>query len=449
MSPSAGSSRGGPRGGRAGRRGRSRPSRKRSLTSHVFYQRDILAYWYPHMDAFRRAVAEGSLAALEPVGRLRRAAPRRRQLPARLPPDLARPRAAARPSSFKLMAIGHSLLAGSGGARSGATPRPGRDRGGRRRRPPTPSRARSCRRSSLFHHFAGAAWLPWVLLALEGLAPAARASAAGAAAGAGGGRPARWPARATCALWPRSSGPHGWLAHLVRRRPTGPGSPACRRAPGSSRAALALALGAAQWLPTAERAWSASGPRWTAEPARTGRCTPPRSPTSLVPRLVSDLPLAEPARRRSSRAVSPSSRCLYLGVVPLALAALGLALRSRLRGRPGRGGPAFLVAASAGTPPSTVSSSGPPSLGLMRYPQKFLVPAALCVAVLAAVGPERLGTRWTAAERRRARLVGALLLAAAVRRSSPRGGRGCRADRLAPYRTRRRAGLARARTSPG
>ena len=58
--------------------------------SRVLFERDIHAYWYPHRAALRAAVARRRRAAVEPVGRLRRALPRRRQLgAARVSPDLA------------------------------------------------------------------------------------------------------------------------------------------------------------------------------------------------------------------------------------------------------------------------------------------------------------------------------------------------------------------------
>ncbi len=99
--------------------------------------------------------------------------------------------------------------------------------------------------------------------------------------------------------------------------------------------------------------------------------------------------------------------------MPLALGALGLALRPRLAAAPAVGALFLVVAALGRHTPVYDLLLGLPGVGLMRYPQKFLWPAALCVAVLAAIGTEAWVSRWSGAERRRARLVGALLLAAA------------------------------------
>ena len=55
-----------------------------------------------------------------------------------------------------------------------------------------------------------------------------------------------------------------------------------------------------------------------------------------------------------------------------------------------------------------------PGFGLLRYPQKYLLAASLCLALLAAAGAAAFARDWTEADRRRARALAAGLLALAL-----------------------------------
>jgi hypothetical protein len=379
------------------------------LTSHVFYQRDIHAYWYPHMFAFRRAVAEGSLPLWNPwVGF---GAPFLADASFELayPPTwlaLVLPLAV----HFKLMAIGHALLAAWGAlalARGLSLGRTAAAVAGGAYGLAGPFLSSM----STLHHFPGAAWLPWVLLALEGLLRKPGLGSGlrlGVVAGvqllAGSGD--------LCVMAALLGGARV-AAHLVRRRPSG------AELAGLVRhlvlgAALALSIGAAQWMPTASRALG--GLRSTQDfRTRTYWSLHPISLADLaVPRLVSELPLAAPAREALFEGREPLYGCLYVGVVTLALAALALVLQApgSLPLAAGAGG--FLLASLGRHTPLYTWLLEVPVLGLLRYPQKYLVPVAFCVALLAAAGAERLGRDWTAAERRRARAFASFLLAVAL-----------------------------------
>ena len=380
-----------------------------ALTSpRVFYQRDILGYWYPHMAVFRRAVAEGAWPLWNPwVGF---GSP----LLADATFQLAYPPTwlalVLEPGvQFKALTIGHCLLAALGACALARRFGLGWTAAG------TAGAAYALSgpllsAASLFHHFAGAAWLPWLLFALEGLVRRPGLAAAlplGLVAGvqllAGSGE---------MCLAGALLGTARLAWHLVRSRPPRSRILVLGRG-GATAAALALALGAVQWLPTAERARDSYravlDPRtnayWSLHPGALADL--------LVPRLATDLPLSEPARQALFEGREPLLACLYVGLVPLALGALGLALRPLLAAAPAAGALFLVVAALGRHTPVYALLLGLPGLGLMRYPQKFLWPAALCVAVLAAVGTEAWVGRWSAAARRRGRLVAVLLLVTA------------------------------------
>jgi hypothetical protein len=131
-----------------------------------------------------------------------------------------------------------------------------------------------------------------------------------------------------------------------------------------------------------------------------------------VPRLVSDLPLSAASRGALFEGREPLLACLYLGLAPLVLSALGL--RRRLAAPVGAGLLFFVVAALGRHTPAYGLLLALPGFGLMRYPQKFLLPAALCGALLAAAGAEAWTRPWSVPDRRWGRAVTLLLLLAAA-----------------------------------
>lgn len=397
-------------------------------TSRVFYQRDIQAYWYPHMAVFRRAIAEGSWPLWNPWAGFGAPLLADATFELAYPPTwlvLLLPPAV----QFKLLAVGHCLLAALGACALA------RRLGLRWTAAGTAGVAYALSgpflsAASLFHHYAGAAWLPWLLFALEGLVRKpglASALRLGLVAGvqllAGSG---------DMCLAGGLLGSARLGLHLARRRPS-------RRrvsslgASGALAAALALALGAVQWLPTAARAREGYRSVQDARTSAYWSLHPAALADLAVPRLVTDLPLSAPARQALFEGREPLLACLYLGLVALALGALALALRPRLALPPAAGLAFFVVAALGRHTPAYGLLLALPGFGLMRYPQKLLWPAALCAALLAAVGAQAWSEGWSAAERTRARRAAVLLPAAALTALAAAWWAGGPPDGLAPW----------------
>lgn len=232
---------------------------------------------------------------------------------------------------------------------------------------------------SAWHHFAGAAWIPWVLLAASGAltAPAPRrlrfwAVAQGAQLLAGSAEMATLTLALTglVAVGMPSSVPR--LARLF----------------GAAKAVgLAIALAAAVWIPAADLA---------AHSARRGLPEASRTLWSLHPARLFEV--ASPVRWHESGGPPPPLRLpqepappflpsVYLGVVALILAAAGLA----------RPGPHRLWLAAAATGAGLVAL-GPhtptygtlvalvPPLGFFRYPTKAWPAVGLAISLLAGFG---------------------------------------------------------------
>jgi hypothetical protein len=105
---------------------------------------------------------------------------------------------------------------------------------------------------------------------------------------------------------------------------------------------------------------------------------------------------------------------VYVGVVTLTLAALALVLREPRALPLGAGFVAFVAVSLGRHTPLYAWLLELPGLGLIRYPQKYLLPACLCLALLAALGAEAWGRGWTELDRARGRALAALLLALAI-----------------------------------
>jgi hypothetical protein len=268
--------------------------------------------------------------------------------------------------------------------------------------------------ANLWHHFAGAAWMPWVVLATHRLVrrpSAARVAVLGVCLGlqvlAGSGDMVLLTAGVVGA-WLLAVGP-------PRRR--------------ALHAALSLAIGvflaaavsAGQWLPTMDlvsRSARASLPEdvrveWSVPPAGLVRLFVPLDASGRVAYTApAHLALFDGPR-------PPFFGSLYLGVVALALAAAGLA-----RGRPPRrlatalaamAVVALLVSMGDHTPLYALMVELIPGAGLFRFPTKVTVVAAFAVAILAGMGLQatrgRLRRRVLAAS---VAVVGAAVLAASA-----------------------------------
>jgi len=373
----------------------------------VLFERDVHAYWYPQRAALRAALLEGSVPLWNPwVGF---GAPFLADASSELayPPTwLLLP--FPLPLQFELVTIGHALLAAAGAAAltrrllGGVLPAAVAGAAYALAGPMLSA-------ASLYHHFAGAALMPWVLWGLERLLQRRDARSAlvlGAlSAGqvlAGSGDLVLMTALAALGL-----------VALDLRRAGAPGLAGLLR-PLALAAALALSISAVQWLPTLER--GQSGLR-AAQDFRT-RTYWSLHPASLfdlaVPGLVSGAELRPSEREAFFEGREPLLSSLYLGVTTLALGALALILLQPPAAALAAGAASFVLLSLGRHTPLYALLLELPGFGLLRYPQKYLLPASLCLALLAALGAKALGRSWSAGERRRARVFAVALVALAL-----------------------------------
>lgn len=242
---------------------------------------------------------------------------------------------------------------------------------------------------NLWHHFAGTAWMPWVLLAADTLG---RRPSPGTALGfaslaalqvLAGSADLSAMTLALAALVVAS--------RLVARRPHPPW-----RTAGAFAAALALAaaLSCALWWPAAELVLRSIRRELPVE-VRSAWSVP----VAGLVRLAAPL---DPARvpfepglwtRLYDRPSPPFLYSLYFGVPLLALAMLGAL------DRPRRGPSLLLALVAVATALVAMGPHGPlygpladlvPGLRSVRYPSKALFPAALAVSLLAGLGVRAL-----------------------------------------------------------
>jgi len=268
---------------------------------------------------------------------------------------------------------------------------------------------------SLWHHFAGAAWIPWAIVAADACFAA-------------------WPRRRAVIAWGVVIGVQllagsadmaimtGLLtaALMARRHLAVRGVDISEKARMVAAAGAALLLGAgiaaALWLPTFEIArrsarWglpSLTREYWSLHPWLLGQLA--------LPVFVVDLPLRPEWRQILFEGREPFLESLYLGLSTLGLVAAALVAR--------RGHPGFLAALAA---LATAAALGRhtfvygvlvntvPGISFLRYPQKAMIVTALLTALLAGLGYDALRRPETWADRRRSRLlIGILALLAGI-----------------------------------
>jgi hypothetical protein len=258
--------------------------------------------------------------------------------------------------------------------------------------------------ANLFHHFAGLAWVPWVLVALEGLLarPGRRSAlllgvvgAMQVLAGSGDmGLMGALLAAGRVAAWARGA--------PLRRAQT--------MALGLA-ALLALAASAVQWLPTLSILREGSRLGLPASTKLYWSMAPAQVIDWVVPRLVADLPLSTELRARWFEGRAPFLSCLYVGLPMLLLAALGawagqgrrrLALISAV-------GVFTLFALGRFTPVYTAVCALP-AFGSMRYPVKYMALVGMLLALMAGVGCAAWLAPWGRREARSARALAVLAL---------------------------------------
>lgn len=358
--------------------------RRAVFLGEVFFDRDIHLYWFPMMADFIACIGHGALPTWEPREGFGQ-------------PFLSQPGAQLLypPTWLNLLllpglyytvfVVGHVAFSGVGtfllARRLGLSPL-----GAFAAAAIWSASGPLVSMVNLWQHFAGAAWMPWVLVAANvswrprgSPVPLAAATAAQVLAGSAD----------MCAL----TGILVACAGVVRLR-TG-GASVGRRLARRTLAgwALALAVTAAQWLPALELVANSTraGLR---EDVRTHWSLPPAGLLQLIlPVALSELP--GPPELRSIENVEPFLGSLHLGLVAAGLVALGLS-----RGRTAL--PVVLLGVFVGAILLALGRHGPlyslvvglvPPLATFRYPVKVMAAASLAWALLAGLGLDAWGTR--------------------------------------------------------
>ncbi len=378
----------------------------------VIFRRDVSMVWLPQVEALVRSVSAGSLPLWDPYsgfGRPLLADPRAGILYAPtwlnfvLPPHLF----------YTFYVAGHMLFSGLGAfllARRWRTSAAGAFTAAGLWIASGPFFALTL----MWHHLAGAAWLPWLFLALDRALDSGRprdALLAGAALAAQvfAGSP-DLSALSLAALG----------AYVIVRRPAWRRWPSEARGAGWRAALLALvfglALAAPQWLPTLE--WSRRSQRAALPYAEATSWSqhPLALLEVLLPLRFDALPMLPETLSRLYGAREPWLFSIHLGATGVALALLGAASR-----RPRRAFLSGLLAASLlfalgkHTPLHALAVALAPPLGMLRFPVKALVLSSLAWSLLAGFGVDLWLRRDGTPEQRRRRLtVGAAAALALV-----------------------------------
>ena len=401
----------------------------------VFFDRDIGAYWLPHAATFVRVLAQGSWPLWNPYEGF--------GLPLLADPSLqvAYPTTwlnavLAPPTVYRILLLGHAVLAGAGVVALGR-------RWGMSGLAASLAGTAWCASGpflsagSLHQHFCAAAWIAWVLLALEsaladpGRRAAARLGTVAAAEALTGSADmcllTALAAAGRIAFW--------WAADArTARRPArtrlsqggvwgGPGDPPAqerarihfaRATTVVGAAALAFMLAAIQWIPSAALLKSVERSRLGPGEILYWSVHPFSLVDLFVPRFFADLPLSLELRGRLFEGREPFLVSLYVG-----LASLGLVMLLRTRGWEPRTYVATMAAlfglASLGRHvllfPLLLTT---PPFNLSRYPAKYTLPFAMFWALLAGFGLDAWRRPWNAAERRRGVAALAIMAALAV-----------------------------------
>jgi hypothetical protein len=373
------------------------------FTGEVLFDRDIRGVFFPRAESFARSIAFGALPLWDPY-------------PAFGTPLLADPSYEAAypltwlsllmsPSQYyKLFAAFHCFLGGAGIyflARRFGMSRLSSFVGGS-----ISSSSGACLSAvSVWHHFAGASWIPWVILALDRVLSSrsvgsalvlGAVAAAEVLAGSGDMCLVTVFLGITYALWVGPVHPGTW--RLV--------------ALGALALCYALALSAVQWMPTLGIVGAGSRLQLPPSTSMYWSVHPASLLDLLFPDLVSNFPMSPWLRGRLFEAREPFLKCLYLGVGAALM--VGCARLGR-RGWWVLFSFLFLGLASLGRhAPLFPLLLHFPFVSVFRYPVKCLIPAGLLWGLLVSEGVEGFRRPWGPPERRRGAFcaAGAVLLAA-------------------------------------
>jgi hypothetical protein len=354
----------------------------------VFYYRDIHLQWQPQTEAFVRSIAAGSWPLWNPdrcFGQPLLANPNTQIL---YPPTWLN--LVIKPwTYYTLYVVGHVLLCGVGvyalGRRLGLS-RPASLLAGTL----TMASGPLLSLTNLWNHLAGAAWVPWIVLAADAACTTRKAADAalwGAALAAPVFAGSLEAALVGSALvvgccWPRleagsAFGPHN------------------RRLAFCALAAvlMALALSASQWLPSLELAGRSARASLPLAVRTSWSIHPSSLVEAVLPVRLDDLPF-----RNEVRAALFESRESFLHSLYLGLAALGLVVTAVVSG-PRKGlarGLAVValcgLALSLGkhTPVYGLVEALVPPLKSLRYPAKAILLPTFAWALLAGIGLDEL-----------------------------------------------------------
>lgn len=376
----------------------------------AFFERDLLYYYYPWIEAFVRAIVEGALPLRNPTTGFGQPMLGNPSVQALYPPTWLHLILPA-PRAFSLITLLHFVLGGTGAAALAW----------RFSRSITAALAAGAfwmasgpfqSGINVWHHFDGAAWMPWVLAAFHRLLErpdGPRVRALGAIFGlqilAGSGDlGAMTLLLALLMLLCSGSGLGARLARIWR--------------PTLGALVIALALGAAMWMSVAELVRSSVRGRLPREVRTEWSIHPVAAGELALPLQIGSLPFTAQARGLLSEGRPPFLQSAFLGplILPLLLAGLAstrVPLRLRLFLGIGAGA-ALLVAMGKHGPVYDAFVAVLPPLGMFRYPSKALFPASLLFCVAAGLGVDAL-SRGLGRERLVAGLAAGVGLVIAVR----------------------------------
>jgi hypothetical protein len=359
------------------------------LHGEAFFERDLHLDWYPRLEAIARSLRGGSWPVWDPSVAFGQ-------------PLLADPGAqvaypgtwlvllAPRPLAYTLFVVLHLALTAVGAFRLGravGAGRAGAVAGTALWLLSGPLQSAV----NLWHHFAGACWMPWLVLAVDRAArrPGARTVVR---LGATGALQALAGSADACVMsWAFA------LAWAVSRRRGHAGRARLSVVAVAGGATLALGLSAVAWRPAAD-VLSRSPRRDLPEDIRTAWSLPPHGLLRLVvPLDPARVPFEEEAwRRLYDRPAYPFLFSLYLGLPTLALGAAAVAWRTR------RARALVLLALALLALGFALGPHGPvypiltglaPPLRVFRYPSKALLLVALATSLAAGLGVGALARR--------------------------------------------------------
>ena len=338
---------------------------------HVFYERDVHLQWQPQAESLVRCVAAGAWPVWDPdvaFGMPLLANANNEALyPFTVLHLFLRP-----PAYYTFFVAAHLLLGALGlhalGRRLGLSPGGGFVAGAL-----WIASGPILSLANVWNHLAGAAWIPWAMLAADAAAVSGRATQLVFLAGALAGPLLAGSPDMALMAWALAA------LHALRR--------------GAARgfavaAVLALGLTAAQWMPTLAYLGGTARAHLAAEDRTYWSLHPLTLIETLWPVSLGDLPLQGPVSAALFESREPFLRSVYLGLPALGLVAVALTAGRSPHRR-------FLLAILIGATLLALGSHGAlydvaaavvPPFKALRFPAKFMAVAALAWALLAGAG---------------------------------------------------------------